>query len=621
MRIILKNSIKNYRNLSAVILFILAFHAASAQITISGKVIDEHGDPLPFVHLRVENTNLGTISNENGLFRLVLRKDIEKNDIVISSVGYKTKKIYLKEGNHTIILTSNVTELEEVTVITMDFGKELIRKAINAIPQNYPKIEERHKGFFREIIHWGQEEKPAYIIETTLESIKKPYKIRRRSGDVKLNEFRKYESQQLDSLYRRIYAGAHHIHRFDIVSRREAFLGNPSGFKYKIKDTLRQRGNDVYKIYFQNKNKLSGHVYVMDSSYAIIKAELNNYSYSKSSLKGRQYLNYTVTYEQDENQVWRFKRSNYETAFKQRGKLFKLSSNYVTTEVEPNKIGITYSDRLQFGDILLYEPKKYEPNFWDSYNIILPDEKSENLFRSIDYSKTNNAKKTLNKFLRILLRLRQEAWFTWTSIDIASNMVVFENPALEIQQGLSTTEENVYGLTYSLLYEFKPNFFLGYSNESSISKSGITSHDLSISRSINLNPNGRPIFVIPRVNFGYQELKYSIGNFKNTGDFKINGISFKNGETDVFLSQRNIRLQPNLVFDIEKSNRLSFMVSFGYNFPLKERIGLLFHEKDGFFLFRKKTFIKNGDESLSIERSNGSLKNNISISAGIAIHI
>ncbi|MDO5971902.1 carboxypeptidase-like regulatory domain-containing protein [Flavivirga aquimarina] len=616
------NLLKLFQRIFIASITLLSFQICLSQtIKVQGKVVDKNDTPLPIVHLRFEGTYIGTVSNENGEFEIACDLETSKKRLVISLIGYETKKIVLSKGFNKIILAENITQLNAVTLFSRDYARELIEKAINAIPRNYPKIEERHKGFFREIIHREQGEKPVYIIETTLESIKKPYKIRRRSGDVKLIEFRKYESQQLDSLHRRIYAGAHHIHRFDIVSRREAFLSNLSGFKYKIKDTLRQQGNDVYKIYFQNKNKLSGHVYVMDSSYAIIKAELNNYSYSKSSLKGRQYLNYTVTYEQDENQVWRFKRSNYETAFKQRGKLFKLSSDYVTTEVEPNKIGITYSDRLQFGDILLYEPKKYEPNFWDSYNIILPDEKSENLFRSIDYSKTNNAKKTLNKFLRILLRFRQEAWFTWTSIDVASNMVVFENPALEIQQGLSTTEENVYGLTYSLLYEFKPNFFLGYSNKSSISKSGIVSHDLSISRSINLNPNGRPIFVVPRMNFGYQELKYSIGNFYTTGDFKINGKSFKNGETDVFLSQRNFRLQPNLVFDIEKSNRLSFMVSFGYNFPLKERIGLLFHEKEGFFLFRKKTFIKNGDESLSIERSNGSLKNNISISAGIAIHI
>lgn len=621
MRVTLKNSIKNYHNLLVVTLFILSFHTTFSQITISGKVIDEHGEPLPFVHFRVENTNVGTISNGYGLFKLMLRQGFEKNDILISFVGFQTRKVFLAEGNHTIVLTPNVTALEEVTVITMDFGKELIRKAINAIPINYPKIEERHKGFFREVTRWEQKRKPVYIIETTIESIKKPYKIRRRSGDVKLIEFRKYDSQQLDSLNRRIYAGGHHIHRFDIVSRREAFLSNPNGFKYKIKDTLRQQGNDVYKIYFQNKNKLSGHVYVMDSSYAIIKADFNNHSFSKSSIKGRQYLNYTVTYEQGEDKVWRFKRSNYETAFKKRGRLFKLSSDYVTTEVEPNKEEITYSDRLQFGDILLDESKRYESNFWGNYNIILPNEESEDLFKSIDYSKTNDAKKTSNEFLKILRRLKQELSFTWTSIDVAPNTVVFGNPALEIRQNLASSEENVWSLRYSLLYEFKPNFFLGYSSESNISKSGIISHDLSITRHIDLNPNGRPVFVIPGMKFGYQELKYLIGNFNATRDFNVNGKSFNSGGTDVFLSQRNFRFQPNLAFSIEKSNRLSFMLSIGYNFPLNERTGLSFHEKEGFFLFRKKAFIENRDESLSIEQSNGSLKNNINISTGITLHL
>ena len=202
-------------------------------------------------------------------------------------------------------------------------------------------------------------------------------------------------------------------------------------------------------------------------------------------------------------------------------------------------------------------------------------------------------------------------------MDVASNNISFTNTALNVQQPLISSKEPVYGFAYSLLYEFKPRLFIGYTNEINISKNGITSHDLSLIKHININPNKRPLFIIPGINFGYQEQKYFLGNFNATEDFNIDGKSFKSGKTALFLSQRNIRFQPNLSFSIEKSRRLNFLFSLKYNIQLGEKTGLLFQEKEGFFLFRKNAFIKNGTENLSIEQPNKLLKNNISASFGI----
>ena len=172
-----------------------------------------------------------------------------------------------------------------------------------------------------------------------------------------------------------------------------------------------------------------------------------------------------------------------------------------------------------------------------------------------------------------------------------------------------------------LVHNIKSNLFLGYTAESKISKTGITSHDLSISKGFNVNPNGHPIFISPNINFGYQQLDFLIGSYSHATDLIINGKSFGGDEVDIFLSQKNFHFQPNISFSLEKNRRVQFKISIGHNFLFNEKKGLFFREKSGFFAFRKKTFLRNGKENLSINHGNENLlHNNISIKAGVALN-
>ena len=611
---------RQYQNVILSLLYFFSIHACFSQTSISGKVVDENGTPLPFVHIRFENSNVGTISNGDGVFQLAINQDIGKKSIVISAIGYRTEKILFEEKYQIISLEQDITALEGVILSPKDYGKELVKKAINAIPLNYPQVEERHTGFVREVTSWGNWKKPIYVAEAVLESVKKEYSKKNLSGDVKLIEFRKYQSEQVDSLNTRIYAGSHHIHRFDIVSRKEAFLGNPNNFTYKVQDTLLQQGKRVYLVHFEKKNRLSGQIYIADSSFAIVKVDFSQHFSSRALINNRQYLKYTVTYEQGKDEKWRFKHSHYETAFNKRDGLFKLTSDYVTTKVEDNKDLIPYPDRLQYGDILLNESKEYEPDFWGGYNIIIPNQKTESLFESMDYLKKENHKKRKNKLIDFLLRIEHDISVIGTPINMESNTTTFNNPALVIQEDFASSKQFVSGLSYSLMYEVKSNLFLGYTAESKISKTGIISHDLSISKRFNLNPNGRPINISPGINFGYQKLDFHIGSYSHASDLIINEKSFDGDKVDIFLSQKNFHLQPNISFSLEKSSRIQFKISIGHNFQFNEKKGLFFREKNGFFAFGKKTFLRNGKENLTINHDDVNLLlNNINIKAGVVL--
>lgn len=618
IRSFFQHDFSGFCTLFLVMFYLLSIQTCLTQMVISGKIVDDNSEPLPFVHLRFENANLGTVSNEKGEFKLIYIPEIKNNAIVISSVGYLTTKVFLEEGYHVLSLSRDITRLKEVIVVPRDYGKELIINAIKAIPSNYPSDAERHRGFFRETTSWEKNKKPIYVAEAVIEAIKKPYNNQNRLGHVEIIEFRKFESNQSDSLKTKIYAGAHHIHRFDVVARRDAFLGNPNGFKYKIKDTLRQQGKDIYKVYFEKKNKLFGHVYIMDSIFAIVKLDFNDRSFSKLPGKKREYLNYTIAYEQGDDKLWRFKHSQYNTAFKENGELLKLVSNYVTTDVQINETDISYSNRLQFGDILLDESKEYKPNFWNNYNIILSSQESESAFASIDYSQNKQNRKKSNKLINIINNLRLDMMLKWTPYQVGTYALSYSNEDLEIQQNDVFSNRQAWGFSYSLYYKVKSDLFLGYASESRISKSGITSHDIIVLKEFNLNPNGRPISIGGGLKLGYQELNTFLNRYDDTRAFEVKEKSIDSDKIDVFLTQRSYRWQPIIALKIENNHQLSFILSTGYNFQLNEKTGLLFHEKSGFFLSRKKIFLENGNENLVIDYDGDLLKNNFSISAGIS---
>ena len=65
---ILKNTELSFRRLSGSLVVITSEAAAKNAITISGKVTDDKGEPLPGVNIVEKGTNAGTTTNDEGMF-------------------------------------------------------------------------------------------------------------------------------------------------------------------------------------------------------------------------------------------------------------------------------------------------------------------------------------------------------------------------------------------------------------------------------------------------------------------------------------------------------------------------------------------------------------------------
>ena len=64
-------------------------------IPVSGTVEDNNGVPLPGVNIMVKGTTNGTITDENGKFRLTVPAG---SNLVITYIGYTTQEVKAKQN-------------------------------------------------------------------------------------------------------------------------------------------------------------------------------------------------------------------------------------------------------------------------------------------------------------------------------------------------------------------------------------------------------------------------------------------------------------------------------------------------------------------------------------------
>jgi hypothetical protein len=89
---------------------------------ISGRVLDESGNPIMGASIIVKGTGSGTTTDVNGFFKL---QNLAANrSIIVSSVGYSSKEIAAKPGYINISLQADTQSLEEVVVVGYGTNKD-----------------------------------------------------------------------------------------------------------------------------------------------------------------------------------------------------------------------------------------------------------------------------------------------------------------------------------------------------------------------------------------------------------------------------------------------------------------------------------------------------------------
>lgn len=94
---------------------VLAIEDVQQAHTVSGQVLDERGEPMIGVSVRVKGFNQGVITDLDGNFKLNVPAG--GKEIQLSYVGYQTKSVAIEDSRMTIRMEPDNNMLDEVVAI------------------------------------------------------------------------------------------------------------------------------------------------------------------------------------------------------------------------------------------------------------------------------------------------------------------------------------------------------------------------------------------------------------------------------------------------------------------------------------------------------------------------
>ena len=114
------------------------------QMTISGQVHDDEGNPIAGATVAVKGTDMATSTDESGSFTLVV--DGVQRILIVSILGFETKEVLVGDAKTIqVVLNAAISDLDEVIVI--GYGTTTRKRMVGAVDQVDSKlIENRPVG-------------------------------------------------------------------------------------------------------------------------------------------------------------------------------------------------------------------------------------------------------------------------------------------------------------------------------------------------------------------------------------------------------------------------------------------------------------------------------------------
>lgn len=119
-------------------------YSQQKNIELEGVIIDNYGVTIPYAAISIPDKYIGAISNDEGRFRLQVSSDNLNDTLEVSTLGFKTFKIVVKDyisgETDTIVLEEQVTELSAVEVLS---NQEYVKRSLINLNEN--TVSDRHQ--------------------------------------------------------------------------------------------------------------------------------------------------------------------------------------------------------------------------------------------------------------------------------------------------------------------------------------------------------------------------------------------------------------------------------------------------------------------------------------------
>ncbi|MFV5701049.1 carboxypeptidase-like regulatory domain-containing protein [Flavobacterium sp. XS2P12] len=179
------------KNLSLIIFAVLySSFISSQEKIIKGTVTDSLNKPIKYANIGILNKSLGTVSNENGEFSLVLDNSIQLDTLKISCLGFKPKEITIQDNFNITIpiiisLENTIEKLDEVIITSGNLKTYSVGKF---------KTETKHEVLFTnpniKNLNLGSEVGKRFILGNTKPSLLTSFKFFIKDNNFEMVRFR-----------------------------------------------------------------------------------------------------------------------------------------------------------------------------------------------------------------------------------------------------------------------------------------------------------------------------------------------------------------------------------------------------------------------------------------------
>jgi len=279
--------------------------------SIRGKIVDaSNNNPVEFANVGIEGTFMGTASDIDGVFKLSINQKYSDFDVVISAVGYQSKKLKVKELAVGGVLTVNLTPVK-YGLSQVDIKAEsmvlygILKSAGNMICQNYISEPFEYRTFYQRVKKTGDSKTEAVISVVDATGYgDRTYTDAFVNRSYHINEIRRnYEYKPVDEGV----CNVDFLLLFDIVRVRGNIMDSAGlyNFTLKLEDVTTFNGDSVWAISYKNSKpdfsttgnrdvtNYSGVIYISKSTNAVLRNEL------EIETKGYFPYGYTAFYNDD----------------------------------------------------------------------------------------------------------------------------------------------------------------------------------------------------------------------------------------------------------------------------------------------------------------------------------
>lgn len=390
----------------------LSVAPAASYYTIQGRLQDRYsGEPIAYGSIGLKEVPLGTISNQNGEFRLLISDTLGKATVLFSHLGYRPEEMnseQLRKGHLFITLEPKVIPIQEV-VIRRANPLKLIQAMRAKIETNYSGKSVYHTTFYREGVE--QKKKFVSLTEAVFKIRKTPYDRPGGSDQVKLLKMRKISNrQEKDTLITKMKSGIWACLYLDVVKHFPDFLepGAEELYQYAHTDMTVVDDRLANVISFEQREGIDtplykGLLYMDTENDALIRAEFEiNPRFIRKAAgmlveKKSRELNitpsrvmYSVTYK-----LWNgtyyihHLRGDLHFKIKKRRQFFNTTPLHTWFEMVTCKTDTFDSSRFSRAEALptrtIFSDTDftYDAAFWKHFNVILPEEKLSDAIEKI----------------------------------------------------------------------------------------------------------------------------------------------------------------------------------------------------------------------------------------------